>query len=181
MTIDERLAEMRRQIDDLEARIDSGTAEMRARLHDMLDRLREQEASAYRAVREKAEAVDEQFRQLEIDLSIAEHRLAAEIADDATSFVEAVEAELRDWDASIERLQTWAATKALTARADAEAEIAELRQARVEATERLSALRGSSHDAWQRQKARVTDALDDVERKLREAAAKINRGARHDD
>ncbi len=127
---------------------------------------------AWEAVREKAEAVDEQFRQLEIDLSIAENRLASELADDATSFAEAVEAELHDWDAAIERLQTRAAAKAPEARGQAEAEIAALRQARNRAAERLTALPASS-DAWQEQKNRVTEALDDLERKVREAALKI--------
>ena len=136
----------------LEARADSGAAETRARLQDRFDRLREQEAAAWAAVREKAEAVDEKFRQLEIDIAIAENRLASEMADDATSFAEAVEAELHDWDAAIERLQTRAATKAQNAREQAEAEIAELRQARNRAAERLAALRASSDDPWQEQR-----------------------------
>ena len=173
-TTDDMLAEIRRHIDELEARIDSATAETRARLQDMLDRLREEEASAWAAVREKAEAVDEKVRQLEIDIAIAEDRLAAEMADDVTSFVEAVEAELENWDAAIERLQTRVATKAQDARAQAEAEIAELKQARNRAAERLSALHASSDEAWQRQKNRVTEALDDLERKLREAAVKLH-------
>ncbi len=179
-TADDMLAEIRRHIDDLEARADSGAAETRARLQYRLDRLREEEASARAAVREKAEAVDEQFRQLEIDIAIADNRLASEIADDATSFAEAVEAELDDWDAAIERLQTRAATKAQEAREQAEAEIAALRQARNRAAERLTALPESS-DAWKEQKNRVTEALDELERKVREAAPKIQRGGEHDD
>jgi predicted nucleic acid-binding Zn-ribbon protein len=173
-TSDDMVAEIRRHIDDLEARADSGVAETRARLQDRFDRLRAEEASAWAAVREKAEAVDERFRQLEIDITIAENRLASELADDATSFAEAVEAELHDWDAAIERLQTRAATKAHDAREQAEAEIAELRQARNGAAERLAALAASSDDAWQKQRNRVTDALDDLERKVREAALKFH-------
>ena len=139
-TTDDMLAEMRRHIDDLEARADSGTAETRTRLQDRFDRLRAEEASAWAAVREKAEAVDERFRQLELDITIAENRLASETAADATSFAQAVEAELRDWDGAIERLQTRAATKAQDVRGQAETEIAELRQARNRAAERLIAL-----------------------------------------
>jgi chromosome segregation ATPase len=174
------LAEIRRHIDELEARADSSATETRARLQDRLDSLRKQEASAWEAVREKAEAVDEQFRQLEIDIAIAENRLASELADDATSFEEAVEAELHDWDAAIERLQTRAASKAQEAREQAEAEIAALRQARNRAAERLTALHAPS-DAWKEQKNRVTEALDDLERKVREAALKIQRGEGYDD
>lgn len=171
-TSDDTLAAIRRHIDELEARAASGATETRARLQDRFDRLREQEASAWDAVREKAEAVDERFRQLEIDIAIAESRLASELADDATSFEDAVEAELHDWDAAIERLQTRAAAKAAEARDRAEAEIAALKQARNRAAERLTALTASSC-AWQEHKHRVTEALDDLERKVRDAALRL--------
>ncbi len=95
------------------------------------------------------------------------------MADDATSFADAVEAELHDWDAAIERLQTRAATKAQNAREQAEAEIAELKQARNRAAERLTALHAPL-DEWQEHKNRVTEALDDLERKVREAALKFH-------
>jgi hypothetical protein len=180
-TTEDALTELRRHIDDLEARVNSGTAEMRAHLRDRLDMLREQEASARAAVRERAEAVDEKFRQLEIDITIAEDRLASETAADATSFAQAVEAELRDWDAAVERLQTRAATKAEDARRQAEVEIATLRQARNRAGERLAGLAAASRGHWQEQKSRVTEALDDLERKVREAATHIHEGGRNDD
>jgi hypothetical protein len=173
-TTDDMLAKIRRHIDELEARVDSSAVETRSRLQDRFDSLRKQEASAWEAVREKAEAVDEQFRQLEIDIAIAENRLAAELADDVTSFEEAVEAELDDWDAAIERLQTRAAAKAQEAREQAEAEIAELRRARNRAAERLTALHASANGAWQEQRNRVTEALDDLDRKVREAALKFH-------
>ena len=177
-TIDDMLAEIRRQIDALEARADRAAAETRARLHGRIDVLREEEASAWAAVRERAEAVDEKIRQLEIDLAIAEDRLASEMADDATSFAAAVEAELQDWDAAIERLQTRAATSYENVRAQAEAEVAELRHARNQAAESLAALRASSHDAWQQHKDRVRSALDDLERFVRAAAADSHRRRR---
>ena len=173
-TTDDMVAEIRRHIEDLEARVDTGAAETRARLQHRFERLRKEEASAWAAVREKAEAVDEKFRQLEIDIAIAENRLASEMADDATSFAEAVEAELHDWDAVIERLQTRAATKAGNAREEAEAEIAELKQARNQTADRLVALRASSYGAWQEQKDRVRTALDDLERKVRAVALKFH-------
>jgi DNA anti-recombination protein RmuC len=174
-TTEDMLAEIRRHIDELEARADTGLAGTRARFQDRLDLLREEEAAAWAAVREKVEAVDEKFRQLEIDIAIAENRFASQMADDAMSFAEAVEAELDDWDAAIERLQTRAATKARAAREQAEAVIAELRQARNRASERLTALRAlSDGDAWQQQRDRVTEALDDLERKVREAFARYH-------
>ena len=172
-TTDDMLADVRRHIDELEARARGGAAETRARLQDRFDRLRAEEASAWAAVRAKAEAVDEKFRELEIDIAIAENRLASEMAEDATSFADAVEAELHDWDAAIERLQTRVATKAQEAREQAEAEIAALRQARNRAAGRLTALRAALDDAWQGQKSRVVEALDELERKAREAAVKF--------
>jgi len=173
-TTDDVLAEIRRHIDALEARAGSGATEPRARLQDRFARLREEEASAWAAIRAKAEAVDEKFRQLEIDITIAEDRLASETADDATSFAKAVEAELHDWDAAMERLQTRAASKAQNARKQAEAEIAELRQPRNRAAERLTALAAAADEAWREEKNRVTEALDDLERKVREAAVKLH-------
>ena len=180
-TTDDVLAEIRRHIDDLEARADSSTAEARARLQDRFELLREQEASARAAIRERAEAVDEKLRQLEIDITITEDRLAAETAADARSVAQGVEAELRDGDAAVERLLTRAATKAEDARRQAEAEIATLRQARNRTSERLAALAAASDGHWQEQKSRVTEALDDLERKVREAAANIHEGGRDDD
>ena len=155
-TIDDMLAEIRRHIDELEARADSGAAETRARLQDRLDGCVRRRHRPGTAVREKAEAVDEKIRQLEIDLAIAENRLASEMADDATSFAEAVEAELHDWDAAIERLQMRAATKA-TGRSRAGRGGDRRAQAGAEPGSRASrsALRASSDDAWQEHKNRV--------------------------
>jgi hypothetical protein len=181
-TVDDTLADARRQIGDLEARADGGSAETRARLQERFDRLRQQEASARAAVLERTEAVDERLRQLEIDVAIAESRLASELAADATSFAEAAEAELHDWDAAIERLQARAATEAQNTRERAEAEIAELRQERNRAAERLIALRAASSDGWQQRRHDITEALDDLERKVRAAALKLRReGGEHGD
>jgi chromosome segregation ATPase len=172
-TIDDTWADFSRHIEGLEARAESSGPQLQARLQDRLDGLREEEAAAWEAVREKAEAVDEQFRQLEIDIAIAENRLASELADDATSFAEAAEAELHDWDAAIERLQMRAATKTQADREQAEAEISALRRARNRVGERLNALSTSS-DAWQEPKNRVVEALEDLERNVREAALRIH-------
>ena len=167
---EDMLADIRRHIDELEARAGSGAAETRTRLQDRFDRLREKEAAAWAAVRAKAEAVDERFRELEIDIAIAENRLASEMADDATSFARAVEAELHDWDAAIERLQTRAATRAESDREQAEAEIAALKQARNRAAERLTTVHAPSDDAWQGQRSGVVEALNVLERSARDAA-----------
>jgi predicted nucleic acid-binding Zn-ribbon protein len=169
MTTDARLAEIRRHIEELETRA-SGGAETRTRLQSKFDTLREEEAAARAAAYEKAEAVDDKVRQLEINIAIAENRLASEMAGDEKAFAHAVKAELQDWDAAIERLQTRAAAKAQNVRAQAEDEIAELRQARNRAAGRLAELHTSSDE----QKNRVTAELDDLERKVRAATAKFH-------
>jgi chromosome segregation ATPase len=179
-TTEDVLAEIRRRIDELEARAESGPARTQARFRSRLDALRGEEASAWAAVREKAEAVDDSFRQLEIDIAIAESRLASELADDAISFMQAAEAELHDLDAAIERLQTHAATKAPDARARAEADIAELRQARNRAAERLDGLGASANGTWRQAKDHVIAALDDLERQIQQTAGTNPPRRRHD-
>jgi archaellum component FlaC len=176
-----QIEELERQIEDMEARLDSDATETKARLQDRIETLREEEASARAAVRARAEAVDDKVRQLEIDIAIAENRLASELAEDARAFADAVEAELHQWDAAIERIQTRVATKAREAREAAEAEVAALKQARNRAAERLTALRTSSENAWRTHKGRVGSALDELERRVREAALKIQGGETHDD
>ena len=171
--IDDTWAEVRRHIDALETRAETADAETRALIRNRLEGLREEEAAAWEAVRAKAETVDEQFRQLEIDIATAEDRLASELAVDAASYAEAVQAELEDWDAAIERLQTRAATKEEEAREQAETGIAALRQARNRVAERLTALR-EAPSTWQEQRNRVTDALDELERNVRDTANNIH-------
>jgi len=186
-TFEDMLAEIRRQIEELEAqiqtmeaRLDSDATEVKARLQGRIETLREEEEAAWAALRAKAEAVDDKVRQLEIDIAIAESRLASELADDAQAFADAVEAELHQWDAAIERLQTRVAMKVQEVREQAEAEVAALKQARNRAAERLTALTTSSDDAWRTYKSRVGSALDELERKVREATTKIQGGETHD-
>jgi polyhydroxyalkanoate synthesis regulator phasin len=169
MTKEGRLAEIRQRIDDLEARARNGTPETQARLQRRFDALRDDADAATVALEEKADAVEERFVELESRVDIAAKREAAEMTSDATSFADAVEAELRDWDAAIERMQVRAAVKAYNARDRAETSVAELRQARNRTAERLAEARSSSGEAWEEQKKRVTAALDDLEQKAREA------------
>lgn len=123
--VEEQLAEIGRRIDQLDTRAGAGAAEAKSRIQRHLDTLRHR-------VSEYAKATEDKLRQLEIKLDIAEHRLASELAGDARTFVDAVEAELHDWDTYVEWLQMKAATKAKagSAREQAEAAIRELRQRR---------------------------------------------------
>jgi hypothetical protein len=173
VTKEQRLAEIRQRIDDLEARAGAGPAETRARLQRRVDALRDDADAASAALDEKADAVEERFADLESRVDIAAKREASELASDATSFADAVEAELHDWDDAIEGMQARAAVKAYSARERAEASVAELRKARNLAAKRLTEARSSTGEAWEEQKKRVNAALDDLEQKARDATAKF--------
>ena len=173
VTKEDRLAEIRQRIDDLEAHAREGTAEARARRQRRLDALRADADAASVALDEKADAVEDRFAELVSRDDIAAKREAAEMTSDAAAFADAVEAELHDWDAAIERMQARAAVKAYSARERAEASVAELRKARNRAAERLAESRSSTGEEWEEQKKRVTAALDDLEQKAREATAKF--------
>jgi tetrahydromethanopterin S-methyltransferase subunit G len=173
MTKEQRLAEIRQRIDDLEARAGHGTAEARARLQHRFDALRDDAEAASAALDDKADAVEERLADLESRVDIAAEREAAELASDATSFADAVEAELHEWDATIERMQARAAVKAYSARERAEASVAALRKERNRASERLTEVRVSTSGAWEEHRNHVRAALDDLEQKVREATAKF--------
>jgi polyhydroxyalkanoate synthesis regulator phasin len=173
MTNEQRLAEIRQRIDDLRARVRNGTGESQARLDRTFDALLDDADAANAALEDKADAVTDRFTDLELRVEAASSRVAAEMASDATSFADAVEAELVDWDASIERMQARAAVEAYTARERAEASVAKLRRARNRAADRLAESRSSSGEAWEEQKKQVTAALDDLELKAREATTKF--------
>ena len=68
--------------------------------------------SARASAHERAAAVDERLEQLDNELELAEHRLAAEIATTQEQFAGAIEAELNRWDAYLARMQAKAAAQA---------------------------------------------------------------------
>lgn len=173
MTKEERLAEMRRRIDDLEARARNGTPEMQERLQRRFDALLNDAEAAGAAIDERTVLAEEKLFDLEARVDSTAKRVSAELSGDKESFAHAVEEELDDWNAAIERLQARAAVKAASARDQAEISVAELRQARNRAAERLADARSSTGEAWEEQRKRVTAALDDLEQKAREASARF--------
>jgi hypothetical protein len=98
---------------------------------------------------------------------IDEHSLAADLAEDWATFASAVEAELRSWDAYLERLQTSVAIKTWEAREEAEAAIGDLRSRRIAVGERLARAGGASQKA----RSGVTAARDDLHRRADELSA----------
>ena len=109
-TIEDQLADIRRQTPRLQALAQTELAAERARIQRHLDALQQEEASVLAAAR-TPEAVEERLGQLKTRLAVAENSVAADVSDEWTTFAEAVEEELRSWDTYLERLQTSAAAK----------------------------------------------------------------------
>jgi hypothetical protein len=166
--VEEQLAEIGRRIGQLDGRAGAGVAEAKSRIQRHLDTLRHR-------VFEYAVAVEDKLRQLEIKLDIAEHRLASQFASDARTFVDAVQAELHDWDTYLEWLQMKAATKAQagSARAQDEATVRELRRCRNTVAECLAEVRASS-GAWRERTQRVAAAREELERRVGDVSAKFD-------
>ena len=175
-TMEERLAEIGRRIDRLHARAQAGTSEAKIGIQRRVDALRKEQASARAAVHEAAAGIEEKLRQLDTRVGIAEQSAAADVAEDRRTFVHAVEAELRRWDACLERLQVKAATTAGSAREQAEAAISELRRHRNALGERLGEVRSASGDAWRDGRKRVAAARDELEQTAAELSARFDRG-----
>ena len=159
---DERLDEVRRRIARLEVDVQRGTADAKSRMQRYFDTLHREEESARASARERAAAVDERLEQLDNELELAEHRVAAEFAATQEQFAGAIEAELNRWDAHLARMQAKAAANPGAARERAEAAIAELRQRRVSIAKSLSAVGTTAGENWQDAKPRVLAELDDL-------------------
>jgi hypothetical protein len=172
-TVEERLAEIGRQIDGLEAKARAGGGEAKSRIQRQLGALRQQEASARAAAHEGAEAFDERFEHFEAMFQVAQSSLAADLADNRTKFADAVENELHSWDTYFERLQAQTAMRAASAREQTEAAISDLRRRRNTLAEQLADARNASGEAWDEQKQRIAAARDDLERKADEVSAKF--------
>jgi hypothetical protein len=159
------LGEARRRIARLEVQAQRGTADAKFRMQRYIDTLRLDEESARASAHARAAAVDESLEQLENELELAEHRVAAEFAATWEQFTAAIDAELHRWDAYLGRMQTKAAAKTGAAREQAEAAVAELRQRRVSIGKSLADLGTTPSDAWDDAKARVLAQLDELKSK----------------
>jgi DNA repair exonuclease SbcCD ATPase subunit len=161
----ERLGEARRRIARLEVEAQRGTADAKSRMQRYIDTVRRDEESARASARERAAAVDERLEQLDNELELAEHRVAAEFAETEKQFTGAIDAELHRWDAYLDRMQAKAAARSGAARERAEVAIADLRQRRVSIGKSLSDVGTAAGDGWRGAKARVLAELDDLKTK----------------
>ena len=152
-TIEEKLARVRRRIEELHA---SGEAPRLQRHLDLVD------------------DVEQKLAELRTRLDVADRSLAADISGDWATFVAAVEAELESWDIYLERLQTTVAARAWHARQQAEKAIGDVRSRRIAVDERLAQARDAADGAWLDEKARVSAARDELEQRADELSAKLN-------
>ena len=158
----ERLGEARRRIARLEVQAQRGTTDAKSRMQQYINTLRREEESARASARERAAAVEDRLEQLDNELELAEHRVAAEFAATEEQFAGAIESELRRWDAYLDRMQAKAAAKSGAARERAEAAIADLRQRRVSIGQSLADAGTAAGDGWRGAKARLLAELDDL-------------------
>ena len=163
-TIEDPVKDARRRIDRLQEFAQIAPADS-SRIRRHLDALRREEASVLAAAREAPNEVEEKLGQLRTRLAIAQNSLLADLSDEWTTFVAAVEDELRSWDTYLERLQATAVAKAGNARERAEAAIADVRTQRIAVYDRLAQARADVNGAWHEQRNRVSAARDELERK----------------
>ena len=169
ITIDDQLAEIRRRIDRLQAFAQADAAADGSRIRRHLDALRREEASVLVA----PDQLDEKLGQLRTRLAIAEKSLVADVSDEWTRFVAAVEDELRSWDTYLERLQATVVAKSGNGRERAEAAIADVRTRRIAVHDRLAQARKNVNGTWHEQRNHVSEACDELERKADELPAKV--------
>jgi hypothetical protein len=169
--VDERLDEMRRQIEALEAKGRASTGEAKSRIQRQLGTLRQQEASARVAAEQRTDTFDEKFEQFQARLHVAESAVAADLSGNRNEFADRVDDELHEWDTYFERLQAQTALRAAKARERAESSIGDLRRNRNDIAERLAAARISAGDEWNEQKKQIGAARDELQRKADELSA----------
>lgn len=162
---EERLREAHGRIARLEARVQEGTADTRSRMQGHIDALRRDEQVVRASVRMEADAAGVRLEQLDNSIELAEHRIEAELAPTEDQFTDELEAELDGWDAHLERMQTWAASKTGDARESAEATIAELRQRRLSIGARVGVVGAAAGDGWRDAKSRALAELDELKTK----------------
>ena len=81
-TIDERLAEVDRRIDDLEAGMGPRRSDQRQSVRRHVDALRQEQANAQAAARHTPDPVGERLSRLRSRLEVAERSIDADLAQD---------------------------------------------------------------------------------------------------
>jgi len=172
-TMEEQLSELGSRIDELQARAQGAAAAVKPRVQRHVDALRQQEAEAHDAVRKASDDADDRLIELKMRVVVADRVVSTDLSELRAAFPQAVEEELRSWDAYFERLQAMAAAKTGQARERAEAAISDFRKFRLAVADRLAKLHETSAAKWNEQKALVDAARDQLEQKADAIAAKL--------
>jgi hypothetical protein len=174
---DERLEALSDRIDRLEARAQASGAEANESMKEQVDALRRQEASARAALGEArddtTEEADEKLVHLDKRVEMAEHALAANVAEDKKTCTNAMRAHLDDVEALLERLRAKATTKPHGPREEAEAMIGDLRATRHVAEQRLDELSAASGERLREEQTAATRDRAALDRKVDEALEKF--------
>ena len=180
-----RLETAGQQIDTLVAKARQARDRGKARAGGRVDSLRAHEARTRTRLRELREAdqagwqaaavaLHLELDELEVELTIAEARLDAELATDDAAFAAAVEAELEAWNTRLDVLQARAAAAKHHDRERRETAIRQLRHRRAAAKVSLQAFRNGSPAAAPAERAEVTQAIDDLDWAAEEAAGSFD-------
>jgi hypothetical protein len=183
-TADTRLEETHHRIDRLQAKAQESGSDARESIESQVETLRRQEASARAAVKEahdakaqeasqRAEAAEDKVRLLETRAKAAEQALAAELAEDKKTFIDAMNADLDEFETLLNQLDAKAAAKTGSAREQAEAAISEARRSMNTVVEHLADVREASGDRWRERKKDVATARTELERKVDDALKKF--------
>lgn len=86
------------------------------------------------------------------------------------TYQEQIESKLRDWGVELDRMRTKAQEVQGDAKAQYDAQIAQLTKWQEQARDKLTELRQSSDNSWQEVKSGVEDAITSLERGFSEAS-----------
>ena len=159
---DNRLAELRERIGELEAKA-----------HTAGDGAKQSINGQVEALRQAADAADAKVEQLQTRVKAAEHALSAELAEDRQAFTDAINAYLDDFKELSEELNQKAETLTGNAREQADAAIGDVRRSWDAVAERVTQARTASDERWRESKASVAEARAELERKADAAMKKI--------
>jgi hypothetical protein len=184
-SMEARLGTAGHRIDEIVARVRQARASGKICVGGRVDALRAHEANTRTRLRELREADQAAWQAsvvelhleldaLEVEMAITQARLDAELAADDAAFAAAVDAELEAWNSKIDALQAQAATTKHHARAQREGAIRQVRGRRATAKGKLQAFRKGALKAAPAERARVSQAMDDLDRAAEEAAANFD-------
>jgi hypothetical protein len=181
-SMDTRLGQAGRKIDDIVAKARHAHDNGKDQVGRRVDALRAREARTRTRLRELREAdqaswdahvaeLNQELDELEVEMAIAEARLDADLATDDAAFAAAVDTELDAWSIHIDTMQASVAAAKHHARVKREAAILRVRERRAAAKHKLQAFRKGSLTAAPARRAEVSQAMDDLDRAADEAAA----------